>query len=314
MLFVPGNKPTWVEKALNSGADGLILDLEDSVPHTDRTAARPMVADALEQFHDHGPVLTVRINALETGLAGDDIDAIVSPGLAAILAPKIETPQDIAVLDALLTQREHRVGLEPGHVEIYPTLETAKGVYHAYQLATCSPRVPTLACAAGPGGDTARSLGYTWTKEGTETFYLRSKVLLDARAAGVTYPLITSWFDVGDLEGLKADVGLNRQLGYSGQIVIHPSHVPIVNDAFTPTPKEIAYHQGLLEAMAEAERQGTAAVTYEGAMVDIAMLKTSRQLLELARAIAPSTRLRPPKTHSEQLDKRDWRQDMFSTK
>ncbi len=285
MLFVPGNKPTWVEKALHSGADGLILDLEDSVPPIDKTTVRPLVAGALAQYHHRGPVFTVRINALETGMAGDDIDAIVSPGLAAILAPKIETPQDIAILDALLTQSERRAGLEPGQVEIYPTLETAKGIYHAYQLATCSPRVPTLACAAGPGGDTARSLGYTWSKEGTETLYIRSKVLLDARAAGVTYPLITSWFDIGDLEGLQADVRLNRQLGYSGQIVIHPSHVPLVNNAFTPRPQEIAYHQGVLAAMAQAEREGTAAVTYEGAMVDIAMLKTSRQLLEFARAI-----------------------------
>lgn len=172
MLFVPGNKPTWVEKAINAGADGLILDLEDAVPLTDKVSARTMVADSLAQFHHHGPVLTVRINALETGMAGDDLDAIVNPGLTAILAPKIETPHDIAVLDALLTPSEHRAGLAPGQVEIYPTLETAKGVYHAYQIATSSPRVPTLACAAGPGGDTARSLGYIWTKEGPETLYL----------------------------------------------------------------------------------------------------------------------------------------------
>jgi citrate lyase subunit beta/citryl-CoA lyase len=285
LLFVPGNKPAWVEKALNSGVDGLVLDLEDSVPLADKAAARPMVVAALAQFHHRDRVLTVRINALETAMAGDDIEAIVSPGLSAILAPKIETPQDIAVLDALLTQSEHRAGLQPGHVEIYPTLETAKGIYHAYAIAACSPRVPTLICAAGPGGDTARSLGYQWTKDGTETLYIRSKVLLDARAAGVTYPLITSWFDVGDLAGLKADVRLNRQLGYRGQIVIHPSHVPMVNESFTPTPQEIAYHQGVLAAMQEAERQGTAAVTYAGTMVDIAMVKTSQQLLELAHAI-----------------------------
>jgi citrate lyase subunit beta/citryl-CoA lyase len=285
LLFVPGNKPAWVEKALNSGVDGLVLDLEDSVPLADKAAARPMVVAALAQFHHRDRVLTVRINALETAMAGDDIEAIVSPGLSAILAPKIETPQDIAVLDALLTQSEHRAGLQPGHVEIYPTLETAKGIYHAYAIAACSPRVPTLICAAGPGGDTARSLGYQWTKDGTETLYIRSKVLLDARAAGVTCPLITSWFDVGDLAGLKADVRLNRQLGYRGQIVIHPSHVPMVNESFTPTPQEIAYHQGVLAAMQEAERQGTAAVTYAGTMVDIAMVKTSQQLLELAHAI-----------------------------
>jgi citrate lyase subunit beta/citryl-CoA lyase len=99
------------------------------------------------------------------------------------------------------------------------------------------------------------------------------------------YPLIASWFDITDLDGLRTDAQLNRQLGYTGQILIHPSHVPIVNETFTPTADELAYHQGLLAAMEEAERQGTAAVTYEGAMVDIAMVKTSQQILDMARAI-----------------------------
>jgi citrate lyase subunit beta/citryl-CoA lyase len=274
-----------MEKALGYGADALIFDLEDAVPLSDKTTARSMVAHALDTFHHRGPVLTVRINALDTGMAGDDIDAIVREGLTAIVAPKVETPQDVAMLDTLLTQREQRADLPQGQIEIYPTLETAKGIYHAYQIATCCARLPTVAATAGPGGDTARSLGYTWTKQGTETLYLRSKVLLEARAAGVTYPLIASWFDIADLDGLRADTRLNRQLGYRGQIVIHPSHVPIVNETFTPTAEELAYHQGLLKAMEEAERQGVAAVTYAGSMVDIAMVKTSRQILEWARAI-----------------------------
>jgi citrate lyase subunit beta/citryl-CoA lyase len=185
----------------------------------------------------------------------------------------------------LLTQYERRTGMERGQVEIFPTLETAQGIYHAYAIANSSARVPTLSATAGPGGDTARSLGYLWSKEGTETLYLRAKVLLEARAAGIAYPLIASWFDITDLDGLRADTRLNRRLGYTGQIVIHPTHVPIVNETFTPTAAEVAYHQGLLAAMAEAEHQGTAAVTYEGAMVDIAMVKTSQQILALARAI-----------------------------
>ena len=285
MLFVPGHKPTWMEKALDYGADALIFDLEDAVPLSDKTTARPLVAHALDKFHQCGPVLTVRINALDTGMAGDDIEAIVREGLTAIVAPKVETPQDVAMLDTLLTQSEQRAGLPPGQIEIYPTLETAKGIYHAYQIATSCARLPTVVATAGPGGDTARSLGYTWTKQGTETLYLRSKVLLEARAAGVTYPLIASWFDIADLDGLRADTRLNRQLGYHGQIVIHPSHVPVVNETFTPTAEELAYHQGLLKAMEAAERQGVAAVTYAGSMVDIAMVKTSQQILEWARAI-----------------------------
>jgi citrate lyase subunit beta/citryl-CoA lyase len=285
MLFVPGNKPAWMEKALGYGADALIFDLEDAVPAADKVTARLLVREALERYHARGPVLTVRINALETGMAGDDLEAIVGSGLSAIVAPKVETPQDVAALDTLLTQCERRAGIAVGHTEIFPTLETAKGIYHAYPIATSSPRVPTLSAAAGAGGDTARSLGYIWSKEATETLYIRSKVLLEARAAGCAYPLIASWFDITDLDGLRADACLNRQIGYSGQIVIHPSHVPVINDIFTPSTAEIAYYQGLLTAMENAERQGTAAVTYEGTMVDIAMVKTAQQVLALARAI-----------------------------
>jgi citrate lyase subunit beta / citryl-CoA lyase len=285
LLFVPGNKPTWMEKALSYGADALILDLEDSVPGPDKRSARTYVRGALERRHDHGPLLTVRLNALDTGLAGDDLEAILCPGLAAIVAPKIETPQDVAVLDTLLTQGERRAGMPAGQVEIFPTLETARGIYHAYHIARSSARVPTLCGTAGQGGDTARSLGYVWSKAGAETLYIRSKVLLEARAAGLAYPLMASWFNVTDLEGLRADAWLNRQLGYSGQVVIHPTHVPVVNEVFTPTPEDIAYYQGLLAAMADAERQGTAAVTYQGAMVDIAMVKTAQQMLALARTM-----------------------------
>jgi citrate lyase subunit beta/citryl-CoA lyase len=109
----------------------------------------------------------------------------------------------------------------------------------------------------------------------------------------VTYPLMASWFDLADLEGLRTDACLNRQLGYSGQVVIHPSHVPVVNEVFTPTTEELAYYQGLLAAMEDGERQGTAAVTYCGAMVDIAMVKTAQQMLALAHMI--DTRRAAPK-------------------
>jgi citrate lyase subunit beta/citryl-CoA lyase len=118
-----------------------------------------------------------------------------------------------------------------------------------------------------------------------ETLFIRSKVLVDARAAGIQYPLIASWFEVGDLDGLIADAQRNRQLGYSGMVLIHPSHVGPVNRIFTPTAEELAYYKGLLAAMEEAERRGTAAVPYQGAMVDIAMVKTARQMLEFARAV-----------------------------
>jgi citrate lyase subunit beta / citryl-CoA lyase len=123
------------------------------------------------------------------------------------------------------------------------------------------------------------------SKEGTETLFLRSKVVLDARAAGIQYPTISSWWTIKDLEGLERDARWNRSLGYRGQTVMHPTHVPVVNKVFTPTTEEIAFHRGLIEAMEEAARRGVAAVTYKGDMVDEAMVKTSREMLEFAAAI-----------------------------
>jgi citrate lyase subunit beta/citryl-CoA lyase len=285
LLFVPGNKAAWMEKAPQYGADALILDLEDSVPHPDKATARTLVRQAIETLSARGQTLYVRVNALETNMTGDDLNAIVGAGLRGLLPPKVETAGDVSQLDTLLAYFEHREGLTPGSIELIPTLETAKGIRNAYEIALASPRVASIAGGAGKGGDTNRSLGYRWTREGAETLFIRSKVLLDARAAGIQYPLVASWFDVGDRDGLIADAQRNRQLGFSGMLLIHPSHVAPVNQIFTPSVEELAYYRGLLDAMEKAEQQGTAAVAYQGAMVDIAMVKTAQQMLEFAQAV-----------------------------
>jgi citrate lyase subunit beta/citryl-CoA lyase len=285
LLFVPGNKAAWMEKAPQYGADALILDLEDSVPYADKDTARILVRQAIDNLSARGHTLFVRINPLETDMTGDDLSAVVCTGLAGLLPPKVETVDDVQQLDTLLAHFEHREGMMPGSIELIPTLETAKGIRNAYDIALASPRVASIAGGAGKGGDTNRSLGYRWTREGMETLFIRSKVLLDARAAGIEYPLVASWFDVGDLDGLIADAQRNRQLGFSGMLLIHPSHVAPVNQIFTPSAEELAYYKGLLEAMKAAEAQGTAAMTYQGAMVDIAMVRTAEQILEFARAV-----------------------------
>jgi citrate lyase subunit beta/citryl-CoA lyase len=285
LLFVPGNKAAWMEKAPQYGADALILDLEDSVPYADKDTARTLVRQAIDSLSARGQTLFVRINALETDMTGDDLSAIVCAGLTGLLPPKVETVDDVQQLDTLLAHFEHREALMPGSIELIPTLETAKGIRNAYEIALASPRVASIAGGAGRGGDTNRSLGYRWTREGMETLFIRSKVLLEARAAGIEYPLMASWFDVEDLDGLVADAQRNRQLGFTGMLLIHPSHVAPVNQIFTPSAEELAYYKGLLEAMQAGERQGTAAVTYQGAMVDIAMVRMAEQMLEFARAV-----------------------------
>jgi citrate lyase subunit beta/citryl-CoA lyase len=284
-LFVPGNRPAWIEKAVTYGADTLILDLEDSVPDREKAAARPIVKAGVQALHAKGQSCSVRINGFATGLTLDDLEGVLCPELESITFPKVETPAHMDELDALLTHLERRLGIPEGQVETPLGCETAKAMRNVYEIVTSCRRVKRVGLAAGPGGDAARAIGYQWSKEGMETLFLRSKVVLDARAAGIQYPTISSWWNIKDLEGLERDARWNRSLGYRGQTVMHPSHVPIVNQVYTPTADEIAFHKGLLQAMEDATKKGIAAVTYQGDMVDEAMVKTSREMLDFARSI-----------------------------
>ncbi len=285
-LFVPGHRAAWIEKAVGYGADALILDLEDSVPDQEKAAARPITKAGIKALKAKGqPAVNVRVNGFATGLTLDDLEGVLCPELDGITLPKVETPADMHELDALLTHLERRLGIPEGRIETPLGCETAKAMRSIYEIATQCRRVRRVSLAAGPGGDAARAIGYQWSKEGTETLFLRSKAVLDARAAGIEHPTISSWWNIKDLEGLERDARWNRQLGFRGQTVMHPTHVPVVNRVFTPTADEIAYYRGLMDAMTEARAKGIAAVTYKGDMVDEAMVKTAREMLDFATAI-----------------------------
>ena len=282
-MFVPGNKEDWMRKAPRYGADALILDLEDSVPPEHKPEARGLVSKMLNELGDAGQTLVVRVNRLETGLTGEDLEAITGPHLYCVMLPKVQSPDDVVEVDTLLRHFERRAGVEPGRIFIDPALETAQGVRQAYEIAISSPRVAHMGASGGKGGDTARSIGFQWTPEGMETLFLRSKVLVDVRAAGIQYPMSGGWMDIHDLEGLRQAARQAKQLGYTGMHLIHPSHVPVVNEVFTPTPQEVEQWRGLIQAMEERRDQGGAAVTYDGDMVDIAHEETARAMLAMAR-------------------------------
>ena len=282
-LFVPGNKEDWMRKAPKYGADALILDLEDSVPPENKPMARSLVRKMLQELGEAGQTLVVRVNRLETDLTGEDLEAVTGPHLYCVTLPKVQGPADVVEVDNLLTHFERRAGMEVGKIIIDPALETAQGIRQAYEIATASPRVAHMGAGGGKGGDVARSLGYQWTPEGIETLFVRSKVLVDVRAAGIPYPLSGGWMDIHDLEGLRAAARQAKGLGYTGMHLIHPSHVPVVNEVFTPTVDEVKQWQGLVSAMEEQRAQGGAAVTYDGDMVDIAHEDTARTMLAMAR-------------------------------
>lgn len=288
-LFVPGHKPDWVAKAQAAGADELILDLEDAVPDDQKTAARAMVRASVQALFEQGQYCSVRINGFATGRALDDLESIVCAELRAVMLPKVETVEDILSLDTLLSHLERRVGLPDGLIATTLVLETAGAMRDACDIARAGRRVHQIMLACGPGGDAARAVGYQWTKHGEETVYLRSKAVLDARAAGIPYPMTSSWWDIRDLDGLRQDAERNRRLGMRGMCLMHPSHVPIVNEIFSPQADEIEHARGLLAAMEAAQAEGSAAVIYDGDMVDYAMVTTAKELIELADGITSTS-------------------------
>jgi citrate lyase subunit beta / citryl-CoA lyase len=286
ILYIPGNRPTWMENAADYGADCLILDLEDSVPAQEKESARPLVKTGIKALKAHGQLaVNVRVNGLSTGMTHDDLEAVLCPELDGIYLPKVETVEDMKALDALLTDLEKSLSITVGSILTPLVCETAKSMRIIYEIATSCPRVQRVDLAVGPGGDAARDIGYIWSKGGMETLFLRSKAILDSRAAGIRYPTIGSWWNIRDLQGLERDARWNRQLGFRGQTVMYPSHVHIVNEVFTPSIEEITFCKGLIDAMQEAKSKGVAAIVYKGDMVDEAVFKTALETLEFAKSI-----------------------------
>jgi len=211
------------------------------------------------------------------------LEAITCPQLYGVLLPKVESSADVVEVDNLLSYFERKAGMEVGSVFVDPGLETAQSIRQSYEIATASPRIAHMGGSGGKGGDTSRSIGFQWTPEGLETLYLKSKVLIDVRSAGVPYPMSGGWFDIHDLEGLRSLAVQLRQLGYTGMHLIHPSHVPVVNEVFSPTPEDVRHWQGLVKAMEEMRATGGAAITFGGDMVDIAHEETARTMLAIAK-------------------------------
>lgn len=285
MLFTPGNNMRMIQKAGTLGADAIILDLEDAVPMADKETARIFVRDSIEDLSVKGSYLLVRINALTSGLAEQDLEWVVQKGLVGIVLPKVESRDDVLEIARLIDQQEKK-GIEPASQLLIPILETAKGVLNAHEIATASQRVIAIAFGAI---DFARDMGISLSREGTELLYARSRVAISARAAGVQ-AIDTPWIDIADEEGLVQEAKMARQLGFRGKLLIHPSQIEPVNRVFSPSESEMEYAKKVVEAFQRAEARGLGAISLEGKMIDIANFHQAEELIALAETIAQKER------------------------
>lgn len=283
-LFAPGNKERVMLKALDSGADAVIFDLEDSVPLAAKAEARSLVAQTISAAAARmtRPALYVRVNGTATRALDDDLTAVVLPGLDGIFVPKVETVADVAQTAELVARCEVAQGMTTHTVEMVLMIESALGVHHCYDMLRASPRVATACIGSARAGDLQTDLGCSWSAEGTELFYARSKVLLDTRAAGKLFPLDGVYSDLEDEAGLRQDSRLSARLGYVGRTVIHPKQILPVREAYAVPEDEVAYYREVIAEFEAAEKAGQAAIVVSGKLVDYAMYARAKRVLELA--------------------------------
>lgn len=278
-LYAPGSTPNIMRKALTAGADAVILDLEDAVAPGAKDTARNEVAALLTGAvaRSVSPELHVRVNRDGDAWSRRDLEAVVSPALRAIRLPKAESARDVAAVAAVLDDLEQRRGLPLGQVQIYPTVESARGVVAVGEILTATPRVVRLAIGAA---DLLADLGASGDDE-LALLHVRSELVLRSRSAGVGPPIDSVHTNLHDEAGLLAAARHARSLGFVGKSVIHPRQLATVHEIFTPTDRELARAEQIVAAMSDAERHGHGTVVVDGHFVDAPIVARARALLAL---------------------------------
>ena len=279
-LYASGSNPVNMIQAVFYNEDMLIYDMEDSVPASEKDAARLLIYQMLKEHRPKDKYVVIRVNGIYSEYLEDDLQAAVRANPDCIRIPKVEYAREVQNISRRIAEIEEKVGLEVGKIELICNIESYMGVLNAREIAESDPRVVALATAAE---DLTASLKAQRTKKGLEVFYARNVVLLACRAAGVD-ALDIVFSDINDEEGLREDAALAKNLGFDGKTVVHPRQIDIVNSYFTPSMKEIKYALRVLDAVEKGKKEGKGAVTLDGGMIDKPM--ELRALTTLAQAKA----------------------------
>ena len=281
LLFVPADGGTKLDKALASGADGVIVDLEDSIAPERKELARKAALDFLKsaQAKKDRPRLLVRINGLDTGMTDADLDAVVAGKPDAILFPKAEGGASVTHVDAKLTAREAIAGLPEGAIKILAqTVESAAGLFSAGTYRNSSARL--IGMTWGPE-DLSAELGAEANRDSagelTEPYRIARAICLFGAAAAKVPAIETIHVDFRDLNALRRDTELARRDGFSGRLAIHPAQVPVINEVFTPSPAQIEKAKAVIAAFAAQPGAGTVGI--DGKMYDRPHLLRAQRLL-----------------------------------
>ena len=283
-LYASGSNPVNMIQAAFYNEDCIVYDMEDSVPLTEKDTARLLIYNTVRYHRPANKYVIIRVNGIYSEFIEEDLEAAVRARPDAIRIPKVEYKEEAIRICNRITEIEKEAGLEVGKIEVWCNIESYLGMINAYEIATADPRIVALALGAE---DFTASMKSTRTKAGLEIFYARNAILTACRHAGIE-AIDAVFSDINDIEGLKEDTQLTKNLGFDGKTCVHPRQIDVVNSFFTPSAKEIKYALRVLEAVEEGARLGKGAVTLDGGMIDKPMELRARTTLAQAEAAGVS--------------------------
>jgi citrate lyase subunit beta/citryl-CoA lyase len=279
--FVPGGNEKMLAKALTLPADGLIYDLEDSVPADRKAATRPLIRAWLEAHGLSGRERWVRMNTLASGFGRGDLEETIAGRPGGYVVPKPRAAADVREIAEHLDRLEERHGIAPGTTRLLLiATETAEGLLNIKEVAAASPRIAAIAWGIE---DLGAAMGLGRVRDGRGRYldiprYARIMCAVAASAAGVE-ALDTVYTDIADLDGLRRECEEAVAMGFAGKISVHPSQIDVINAAFTPSPEAVAEARELILAFEEHERKGIFAFRFKGRMVDAPHLTLARKIV-----------------------------------
>ncbi len=285
-LFVPGDRPDRVDKAVATAADAVIIDLEDAVSPAKKKETRGVVRDKLLELRGRERNLIVRVNSLESGLLEGDLQEVMLENLTCILLPKVESPDQVRKIESLLLDAEKEQGIGAGSIDLMLLIESATGVQNVFEIISKKTDPNRLLAVAFGAADYCLDIGIEITRDGNELLYPRSRIPVACRAAGIAPPLDTPFMiDLKDCDALRTDAIRAKQLGFQGKFCVHPDQIGTCNEVFSPTEEETLHADKVVQAFEEAEAQGVAAIQFEGKLVDAPVVERARRILKLAASI-----------------------------
>jgi citrate lyase subunit beta/citryl-CoA lyase len=274
-LYIPGNTPSMMINAGLHSADGIILDLEDSVAPEKKDEARILVRNALRQTSFNGAERMIRINQGERGLK--DLDYVIPHNVNLILIPKCESASSVRDIENKILDIKKWFGLT-NPVYLMPIIETAFGVERSFEIARSSTSIVAIAIGLE---DLAADMGVSRTAEGKESFYARTRIVNAAKAAGIQ-PIDSVFSDVSDMEALFQNVLTSKALGFEGMGCIHPRQIPVIKQGFAPGTEEIEKSKKIVIAFEDARNKGLGVVALGSKMIDPPVVSRAQKIIDLA--------------------------------